>query len=232
MLRFGGLTGTLKRVDAAPKEVRPPMQISVLMLPTMGLATESVAESSIVAISEVSGSDVALGEDATDSIALHEADGAPTDRVARREADGAPHGLNDAPRESIEAANEEEGGRSFFARFGGRRLLLPLACVAAFLVGFGSVTAVMKLTDRPAQSDAKPVPTTAPPSAPAITTPPTTAARTPAVQSQLPPPAPEPTAAPEPAPAPQAGASQAPPSSSSSPTTVTNTTPNTTTASP
>src|SRR5215204_2226035 len=131
----------------------------------------------------------------------------PTDPIGPPDAGDAPQRHDDITAESTEPAADEEG-RSLFARFGGRPVLLPLACVAALLVGFGSVTAVMKLTDRPAQSDAKPVPT-APPSAPATTTVATTAPRTPAVQSEPLPPAPEPTPAaePAPAPAPQAGAS-------------------------
>jgi hypothetical protein len=189
----------------------------------MGLTTEAVGESAIVAISQVS-RNVAPGNEATAPIAPHEPDGSPTDPPAERDSAPDRHG-DGPPRESIEPAADREGGRSFASRIGTRAVLLPLACVAALLVGFGSVTAVMKLTDRPAQSDTKPVPTTAPPSAPAITTPPTTAARTAAVQSEPPPPspepvpapAPEPVPAPEPAPAPEAASkTPTPPSSSSS----------------
>ena len=207
------------------------MRISVLMSLSMGLATRSVAGSSIVAISQTSPSDVALGDEATDPVAPNDADGAPTDRAALRE-DGAPRPLDDAHPESVEAADEEDGRRSFFARIGGRAVVVPLACVAAFLVGFGSVAAVLRLTDEPGP-DAKPAPTTAPPAAsapaaaPGITTPLTSAARAPAAQSEPPPPAPE--AAPAPASAPPAGASESPPPPSSSPTTVPTTTPSTTT---
>jgi len=199
----------------------------------------SVAKGSIVANTQGSVSGVPLDK-ATDPAAQREADGALTDPAALRETNGAPRRLDDAHRESIEPATDEEGARSFSSRIGGRAVVVPVACVAAFLVGFGSVTAVMKLTETPGQSDAKPVPTTAPPAAPAITTPPTTAARTAAVQSEPPPPAPEPAPAPEatPAPAPQAAASEAPsppsstPPSSTPPTTVPTTTPSTTTPSP
>jgi hypothetical protein len=193
----------------------------------MGFATRSFAESSIVANTQVIVSGVPLDE-ATDPAVQREADGALTDPATLGETNGAPRRLDDSHRESIEPAADEEGGRSFSSKIGGRAVLLPLACVAAFLVGFGSVTAVIKLTDRPAQSDAKPVPTTATPSLPVITTPPTSAARA-TVASEPTPAAPEPVPAPEaaPAPAPRAGAAEPPPPSSS-PTTVTTTTPSTT----
>src|SRR5262245_59020903 len=124
---------------------------------------------------------------------------ASTDPVAHSEPDDAP---KDAPQpqpdhpESMEAADADKGLRSFFGRISRRTVLVPLACPAAFLIGFGSVSAVLRLTARSGQPTTKPAPTTAPPAAaPAITTPPTSAPR--AAASKPTPPAPEP--APEPA---------------------------------
>jgi hypothetical protein len=177
-----------------------------------------------VAIAEVGASDV-LVDEATEPAAQREADGARTDPAALPETGGAARPQDDADWETIEAADEQEARRSFFARVGGR-VVLPLACVAAFLVGFGSVMAVLSLDDGPAQPDTKAVPTTAPPSLPAVTTPPTSAAR---AASEPTPPLPEPVPSPEaaPAPAPPAGASEPPPSSSP-PTTAPTTTSTTT----
>jgi hypothetical protein len=90
-------------------------------------------------------------DDATDPVGEPENQDASTDPVGHRNHDDAP---TDAPQpegahpESIEAADEQEGCRPFFVRIGGRAVVLPLACVAALLVGFGSVTAV--LAHRPA----------------------------------------------------------------------------------
>jgi hypothetical protein len=181
-----------------------------------------------VTTSEVSASGVPLVDDATDPDAQREADGPLTDPAALPETDGAPLRRDDAHREAIEAADEKEGRRSFFARIGGRAVVLPLACVAAFLVGFGSMMAVLRLDDRPGKPHTTAVPTTAPPSLSAITTPPTSAARA-TVASEPTPAAPEPVPAPEAAaaPAPRAAAAEPPPPSSS-PTTVTTTTPSTT----
>jgi hypothetical protein len=184
----------------------------------------------IVTTSEGSPSDVPLVDQATDPAAQREADGAPTNPAALPETDGAARPQDDAHRESIEAA-DEEGDRSFFSRIGGRAVVIPLACVAAFLVGFGSMVAVLRLGDGPARPDTKTVPTTAPPSLPAVTTAPTTAASAVGASeptAPAPEPAPAPEAAPAPAPAPPAGASESPPPSSSPPTTVPTTTPTTT----
>lgn len=183
-------------------------------------------------------SDVRPVDDVTDPVGEPEAANASTDPAGHGEAKDAP---THAPQpkgthtELVEAAGEEEDRRSFFARIGGRRVVIPLACVAAFLVGFGSVTVVLWLTDVQAQPNTKPAPATSPPtSAPAITTPPTSAAQ--AVAGEATPPPPEPVPAPAPAPAPQTTGSEspAPPSSvppSSSPQTTTGrTTPSTTTA--
>jgi hypothetical protein len=180
----------------------------------------------MVTTSEGSPSGVPLVDQATDPAAQREADGAPTNPAALPETNGAARPQDDAHRESTEAADEEEGDRSFFSRIGGRAVVIPLACVAAFLVGFGSMMAVLRLGDRPARPDTKTVPTTAPPSLPAITTPPTSAANA-AGASEPTPPAPEPATAPETAPAPAGASESPPPPSSSPPTTVPTTTPTT-----
>jgi hypothetical protein len=170
---------------------------------------------------------VRLMDDATDPVAKTGGDDAPTDPAALDEHAGAGgQGDGESP-----APDQEAGRRSFFARIGGRGVVVPLACVAAFLVGFAFMTAVLRLTDDPGPPDAKPAPRTAhpgapaPAAAPAIATQPTSAASAPAVESEPPPPS-----APEPAPAPQAETPEpsAPPSSVPPSTT----TPNTTTPTP
>jgi hypothetical protein len=137
---------------------------------------------------------VAIVDEATVAIALPEADGA----LQRQD---------DITAESARPAADEESRRSFSQRIGSRGVLLPLACVAALLIGFGSVAALLSLGDRPAQSDTKPAPTTAGPvvpsaAAPAVTTAPALEARGPAVENEPTPPAPPP--------APAAEASQSP----------------------
>ena len=162
----------------------------------------------------------------------------PTDPVGPPDAGGAPQRHDDITAGSTEPAVDEESRRSFSHR-GRRAVLFSLACVAALLVGFGSVTVLLKLRDRPARSDTEPVPTTAapvaPPSAaaPAVTTPPAPAPSGPAVENESTPAPPAP-APPAPAPPPRAEAAEspAPPSSSSPTTTVTTKTPNTTSPSP
>jgi hypothetical protein len=190
----------------------------------------------MVPVRRATPSGVPLIHDATDPGGETDGNDAPTDPTALRKSDGALRGQGDADGES-RAPDQEAGRRSFLARLGGRAVLLPLACVAALLIGFASVTAVLRLTDRPAPPDAKPVPTTAPPAAPApaaapaITTPPTSAAKARAVANEPTPPPP----APEPAPAPQAEAPETPPPPSTttpSTTTPSTTTPTTTTPSP
>jgi hypothetical protein len=142
----------------------------------------------------------------------------PTDPIGPPDAGGAPQRHDDITAESAERAADEESCRSFSHR-GRRAVLISLACVAALLVGFESVTVLLKLGDRPAQSDTEPAPTTVPPvapppsaAAPAVTTPSTSAASSQAVQNESPPPAPES--------APPASAS-APPASASAPTETT-----------
>jgi hypothetical protein len=118
-----------------------------------------------------------------------------TDPIALPEAAGTPQRKEDITAESARPAADDESRRSFSRRIGSRGVLIPLACVAALLVGFGSVAALLRLGDQPAQSDTKPVPTTAspvvPPSAasPAVTTPPASAASGPAVENEPAPPA-------------------------------------------
>ena len=69
-------------------------------------------------------------------------------------------------------SRRREGRRSFFAWLVAlRSFVIPLACVAAFLVGFGSMWPSSGLGDGPARPDTKTVPTMASPSLPAITTP-------------------------------------------------------------
>jgi cytoskeletal protein RodZ len=125
-----------------------------------------------------------------------------TDPVVPLGDDTAPQRHEDSNSQSTKAAADEERRRSFAHRIRSRKVLVPLACVAAFLVGFGSVTALIRLGDRSTQSDTKPVPTTAapvaPPSVPApvVTTTPNPAASMPAAENAPPPaPAPAPTAA-------------------------------------
>jgi hypothetical protein len=136
--------------------------------------------------------------------------------IAPLGSDGAPQRQDDITAESTEAGADEESRKSFSQRIGNRAVLLPLACVTALLVGFASVTALLRLGDRPAQSDTKPVPTTAAPvapssaAAPAVTTPPASAASGPTVENESPPPAPE-SAPPAPEPAPPAPESAPPP---------------------
>jgi hypothetical protein len=162
----------------------------------------------------------------------------PTDPIGPPDAGGAPQRHDDIRAESTEPAADEESRRSFSHR-GRRATLLSLACVAALLVGFGSVTVLLKLGDRPAQSDTEPAPTTTahvapqPAAAPAVTTPPAPAPSSPAVENESTPAPPTP-APPAPAPPPRAEASEspAPPSSSSPTTTVTTKTPNTTSPPP
>jgi hypothetical protein len=136
-----------------------------------------------------------------------------TDPVAASAADDAQR-QDDITQGSTEAAANEQRGRSFSNRIA-RRPILLLACLAAPLVGFGIMTAVLRLVDWPSQSDTKPVPTTVAPSfpTPTVTVPPTSAppisaAPDAAVQDELPSPTPEPsTSAPSisvPTPAPSA----------------------------
>jgi hypothetical protein len=116
--------------------------------------------------------------------------------VTLPEADGTPQPQDDITQESTGAAAAAKGGRSFAQRIGSGAVWLPLACVAALLVGFGTMTGVLRLADWPGQSDTKPVPTTAapvvPPSpaAPIVTTPPASAAPRPSVENEPAPPAP------------------------------------------
>jgi hypothetical protein len=143
----------------------------------------------------------------------------PTDPVTLPEADGAPQRQDDITQESAEAAPDEERDRSFSHRIGSRAVWLPLACLAALLVGFGSMTVLLRLGNRPAQSDTKQVPTTAPvvpPSsaAPAVTTSPTAATRGPAIEDE---PAPAPAPPPESAPPASAPAPALPPVSAPAP---------------
>ena len=125
-----------------------------------------------------------------------------TEPVALPEADGAPQRQDDITPEWTEAVPDEERRRFFSHRIGSRAVWLPLVCVAALLVGFGIMTVLLRLGDRPAQSDTKPVPTTEaplvpPPSAaPAVTAPPTSAAGSPAIENDPAPPAPPPVSAP------------------------------------
>jgi hypothetical protein len=113
-----------------------------------------------------------------------------TVRITLSEANGAPQRQDDITAEWARPAADEETRRSFSQRIARRGVLLPLACVAALLIGFGSATALLRLGDRPAQSDTKPVPTTAgpvvPPSAaaPAVTTAPASAASGPTVENE------------------------------------------------
>jgi hypothetical protein len=145
--------------------------------------------------SRVAAREASLADEATTPVALSEADEA-TDPVALSEADEAPQRQDDTTPEPTGAAAGEEGGRSFPHRIGSRAVWLPLACVAALLVGFASMTVLLRLGDRPTRSDTKPVPTTAAPVAPsfaatpAVTTPPASTASGPAVENEPPLPAP------------------------------------------
>jgi hypothetical protein len=124
--------------------------------------------------------------------------------------------------------------RSFFRRIGRRSVLLPIACVSAFAVGFGTVTALLQIGDRPAKSDTEmPVTTTAPsPAAPPSTTAPVaappraTAPRAPAAEVEPAPPAPPPPA-PEPEPEPASPAPEPEPEPAS-PAPITSAPPTTT----
>jgi hypothetical protein len=120
-----------------------------------------------------------------------------TDPVAPLGDDTAPRRQDDITAQSTKPAADEGTRRSFAHRIRSRAVWLPLACVAALLVGFGSMTVLLRLGDRPAQSDTKRVPTTAAPvapapsaAAPAVTPPPSTAGG-PAVEDAPPLPAPE-----------------------------------------
>jgi hypothetical protein len=138
---------------------------------------------------------------------------------------------------AVAAAENAGGTRAFLRVFRNRAVLLSLACVAALLVGFGSVTAVLRMGDEPAQSDVKTPPTTAggvpaPPSIgpPVDSAPRAPAPSAPAVESE--PPAAEPPPLPQPAPAQPAPTPEtpptAPPSSAPPTTTPQTTTPSTT----
>jgi hypothetical protein len=152
--------------------------------------TDSSRNAAVVPALRVSACDASRVDEATEPVALPEVDGAPQRQV-------------DITAESAEPAADEESHHRFSQRIGSRKVLLALACVAAVLVGFGSMTVLLKLGDRPAQSDTKPALTTAapvvPPSsaAPAVTTPPASAASGPAVENEPPPPGPESPPAPE-----------------------------------
>ena len=189
-----------------------------------GLADDWLRNAAAVSVSPVSARGVPLVDE-------------PTDPIGPPDADGGPQRQDDFTAESTEPAADEESRRAFSHRIGRCAILLSLACVAALLVGFGSVTVLLRLGDRPAQSDTQPVPTTAAPvaqpaAAPAVTTPPAPAPSGPAVESD-PVPAPPAPAPPAPAPPPRAEASESPaPPSSSSPTTTVTTTPNTKSPSP
>jgi hypothetical protein len=167
-----------------------------------------------VPVSRVGEREASLLEEAAVPVALPEA-GEATDPVTLPEADEAPRRQAGTTQEPTEAAADEEGGRSFSHRIRSRAVWLPLACVAALLVGFGSMTVLLRLGDRPAQSHTKPVPTTSgpvPPSAavPAVTTPPASTISGPAIENVPPLPAPEsapPASAPVPAPAPPSSSS-------------------------
>jgi hypothetical protein len=142
-----------------------------------------------------------------------------TEPVALPGVDGTQPRQSDITQESTEAAADEQGRRSFSHRIGSPAVVLPLACVAAFLVGFGSMTALLRLGDRPAQSDTKPVVTTAAPvvppsSAAPATTSPAAATRGPAIENE---PAPAPAPPPESAPPTSAPAPALPPVSAPAP---------------
>jgi hypothetical protein len=138
-----------------------------------------------------------------------------------------------------EAAGDSVAKHRVFRVIGNRAVMVPLACIAALLVGFGSVTAVLRIGDEPAQSDVKTPTTTAagapaPPSiAPPVDSPRAPAPSAPAVQSEPPaaeqPPIPQPAPA-QPTPRPETDA-PAPPSSAPPTTTPQTTTPTTTTPS-
>jgi hypothetical protein len=141
-----------------------------------------------------------------------------TEPIAPPGVDGASRRQDDITSESVRPAAEEGSRRSFSQRIARPGVLLALACVAALLIGFGSVAALLRIGDGPAQSDTKPVPTTAgpvvPPSAaaPAVTTAPASAASGPAVENEPPPPAPAAEGSESPAPPPnQNPAGHAPP---------------------
>jgi hypothetical protein len=143
--------------------------------------TDSSEKSAVVPVSRVCAREASLADAATDPVALPEATTAPQRQ-------------DDITQESTEATADEQRVRSFSHRIRRRAVWLPLACVAALLVGFGSMTILLRLGDRPAQSDTKPVPTTATPVAPppsAVTTPRASTTSPPAVENEPPLPAPE-----------------------------------------
>jgi hypothetical protein len=74
-----------------------------------------------------------------------------TDPVAPLGDDTPPPRQDDITSQSTKPAADEGTRRSFAHRIRSRRVLLPLACVAAFLVGFGSVTALIRLGERSTQ---------------------------------------------------------------------------------
>ena len=126
---------------------------------------------------------------------------------------GAPQRQDDLTQKLAAAAVGRKRNRVSSYWIGRRAVLLLFAGVATLLVGFGTMTAVLGLSAWLAQSDAKPVPTTAasvaPPSSavPPVTPPPSSAPLGPSVQSELPPPtlappAPAPATAPAPEPPP------------------------------
>jgi hypothetical protein len=121
---------------------------------------------------------------------------AKTDPVALPQAGGVQR-QDDITQRARRAAAAAKRNRASSYRIGGRAVLLVVAGVVTLLVGFGAMTGVFGLAAWLAQSDTKPVPTTAapvvPPSsaAPAVTAPPSSAAPGPAVQSDAPPPPPE-----------------------------------------
>jgi hypothetical protein len=123
----------------------------------------------------------------------------------------------------------------FLRRVRSRAVLLPLACVGALAVGFGTVTAVLELGDTPAKSDTdtpattvapgtQPVP--APTAAPVAPRSPVPTTEVPEAAREVPSPSPPPT----PQPAPPAEAKSPAPVTSAPPTTTAPTTPPSTTA--
>jgi hypothetical protein len=100
--------------------------------------TDSLGKPAVMPVSRVGAREASLVDEATEPVALSEVDEA-TDPVALSEADEAPPRQDDIAQESTEAAADEEGGRTFAHRIRSRAVWLPLACVAALLVGFGSM---------------------------------------------------------------------------------------------
>jgi hypothetical protein len=141
-----------------------------------------------------------------------------TVRIALPVGNRAPQRQDDITAETARPAADEKTRRSFFQRIARRGVVVSFACVAALLIGFGSMAALLRLDDRPAQSDTKAVPTTAapvvPPSAaaPAVTTPPASATSGPTVENEPAQPAPPAEASEPPAPPPNTNpAGHAPP---------------------